>query len=426
MKKFIFSVIILVVFAQAFANAAVSVKTVEVKGFGDSPKKAVDDALYRSVAMAVGVSVDSGDFLYAHDSSTGGVGLTEDGYKFSSDNVSMYSEGTILKNKIKGFIKGYEVVEEGRGEDGKYFALLKVNISEYSSPIEDTKPRLAVVRFTNPSGGLQVGKQLASRLTNTISKQGDYAVVDREHVFQFEQEMGLVVSQHTSNSEKGRIGKVLGADFILTGTIERADVIGKVKHSNATGRDYTEYEARFDVRYSLIVASTRQLKFSDRIEIALENDQVKKLVRDWDYDDVNAVDLKNGLLNLVASRIGLQLSENLSPMRIADVWDDGSILLNMGRGKIAKGMLVDVFAGGREVVDPTSGENLGLAQKHIAKIEVLEVYPKYCFAKKVSGQITQGEIGSVCRVNEQKKQTTTGAKRRTKRKSNGGVVMPFD
>ncbi len=422
MKKLIAMIVIL---AAAQSIAATNVKTLEVKGFGDSPKEAVDNALYRSVAMAVGVSVDSGDFIYGHRSSNSGAAFSEDGNKYSRDDVALLTEGTVLKNKIKGFIKGYKVIDEGKNSDGKYFALLKVDISEYASPIKDDKDRLSIVSFSNPRSGPQIGKELASRLIDTISKQGDYRIVDREYSNEFSQERNVVDSKDSSISEKGRLGKVLGADFLLTGVIERADIIAKPKHSNATGQDYVEYKAYFDVRYSLLVAPTRELELSDRIEIHLDNDQVKALVKDWDYKDVDAGELKNGLLNMVASRIALQLSERVSPMRIADVWDDDSIVLNKGKGKVAVGMSFDVYSLGADVIDPETKESLGAAQHKIAKLEISEIYPKYCFAKRVSGKIDKSNIGDICRVNNDKKEVV-GAKRRVERKSNGGVVLPFD
>ncbi len=421
--KNLIAIIVLLVLAQSFA--ATSIKTVDVKGFGDTPKEAIDNALYRSVAMAVGVSVDSGDVVYGHRSSNSGAAFSEDGNKYSRDDVAFLAEGTVLKNKIKGFVKGYKVLDEGRDEDGRYFAHLEVSISEYTSPIKDEKDRLSITSFSNPRSGLQVGKELASRLINIISEQGNYRVVDREYNSEFGQERNIVESKDSSIAEKGRLGKVLGADYLLTGVIERAYITAKPKHSNATGQDYVEYEAYFDVRYSLLVAPTRELVLSDRIEIHLDEDQVKKLVKDWDYNDLDAGELKNGLLNMVASRIALQLSERISPMRIADVWDDGTIILNKGKGEVAAGMYFDIYHLGKDVIDPETKESLGAAQRRVAKLEISEIYPKYCFAKRVSGKINKSNIGDVCRVNNDKKEVV-GAKSKIKRKANGGVVLPFD
>lgn len=87
----------------------------------------------------------------------------------------------------------------------------------------DGRPAVGVAEFTNQSaaawwrGG--VGWELSGMLSNELSSSGDFRVVERNKLEKVLEEQNLAVSGRVAPGTGAKIGKLTGAQFLVTGTV---------------------------------------------------------------------------------------------------------------------------------------------------------------------------------------------------------------
>src|SRR5512143_233931 len=85
------------------------------------------------------------------------------------------------------------------------------------------KPVLAVIEFENQSGAAWwrggVGWELSGMLSNELSSSGDFRVVERQKLQNVLEEQNLAASGRVAKGTGAKIGKVTGAQYLITGTV---------------------------------------------------------------------------------------------------------------------------------------------------------------------------------------------------------------
>ena len=191
---------------------------------------------------------------------------------------------------------GYELVGVTRnGDDVRTH--LRVQYSTYRVPGPPVdRRRLAVLNFVmdevhlygtgggreQRSGGRVVRRgadvdydlvrnlqeRFRARIEELLTQGRRFAVLDRRSPGIFEQEKRLLESADVDPSEGARLGKVLGADYLLYGAVDRIEVTEERKTIALTGESRTEVLATVRVRFLVLAVATRQVKWSSSLEFA--------------------------------------------------------------------------------------------------------------------------------------------------------------
>lgn len=136
------------------------------------------------------------------------------------------------------------------------------------------KPVLAVTEFDNQSGAGWwrggVGWELAGMLTNELAATGSFRMVERSQIENVLQEQNLAASGRVQGGTGAKIGKLVGADYLVTGTVTayEEDVKGtgggiSFKGISLGGKSEKAYLA-VDLR--VIDATTGEIAFVRTIE----------------------------------------------------------------------------------------------------------------------------------------------------------------
>src|SRR5678815_1241551 len=87
----------------------------------------------------------------------------------------------------------------------------------------DSKPVVGVAEFTNESGAAWwrggVGWELSGMLSNELSSSGAFRVVERQKLQSVLEEQNLAASGRVAKGTGAKIGKVTGAQYLITGTV---------------------------------------------------------------------------------------------------------------------------------------------------------------------------------------------------------------
>jgi hypothetical protein len=200
----------------------------------------------------------------------------------------------------------------------------------------------------------------------------------------------------------------------------------KEKTSGAIGRPIREYEVDYVFNYRLIVAPTRQVKLTDTVNIALEEEQVRVLVKKWEPDDLDYREMVDNLMTRVARRVVDNIIDRLYPIHIASKNMEGQVIVNQGGKRITKGSVLEVFIQGKEIIDSDTKESLGKTEISIATIMVEKVTPTISYARLVKGDFDKISEGLICRLKKVEAKKPESAKSGIKTTPQGGVKLPFD
>lgn len=89
--------------------------------------------------------------------------------------------------------------------------------------LADNRPTIGVAEFRNDSGAGWwrggVGWELSSMLSNELSSTGDFKVVERQKLQNVLEEQNLAASGRVARGTGARIGKLTGAQYLITGTV---------------------------------------------------------------------------------------------------------------------------------------------------------------------------------------------------------------
>jgi len=436
-KAFLFLTILALASPLLFA-AETKTTAVETKGQGINREEAIKKALQQAVAQAKGVAISSRDADFIYRSASADIERKDSGGKrVEFDAVSVETGGTALRTDIAGLIKTYEVLNEKKLDDGTYEVTLKVWVYDYESPETTARLRLAVMPIrtlaasyqfgdiTNPS--LDTSRLFSQKLAVALTQTNKFAVLDREYIQEFAQERNILLSGDASLEEMAKLGEVLGVDYMLVGTINRAGIVRKESYSPAIGRTISEYEANFSFEYRLIVGPTRQIKLADVLDIKLDKtEEVKKLVKKWEPQDLDYKEMMDNFVGMAANQLVEKIIDQLYPIRIASIDKDGQVIINQGGSRIAVGQLLNIYSQGKELFDADTKESLGTTEILVATIRIDKVLPRLSYAKLVEGDPAKLSEGLICRPRKAEAKPLEGRKSEIEKTPAGGVKLPFD
>jgi len=260
------------------------------------------------------------------------------------------------------------------------------------------KLRVAVVDFENKSQwhwwGDRLGEAAADVFVTDMMETGKFSMIEREKLGAILAEQNLGASGRVTPQTAARIGKLLGADLILTGSVSQFSVsstgggISRLQVGVTTGKvtlqarlvNTTTGEiivaAEADNKKRLVDARYKGVNFKQRFDRGLAHEvmhpAVEKMV-------VKIVDKTQGLTGTAApsSHSG----------RVIKV-EGGKVWINLGASSgIKVGDVYDVYRKGEELIDPDTGQSLGAEEEKVGEIEVTEVKSKYSLGTVKEGSV---------------------------------------
>jgi curli biogenesis system outer membrane secretion channel CsgG len=423
------------------ASANTEVQT-RVTAQGPTREKAIQNGLHLAVSKVQGVAVFTGITNVAVQ--TGSLDVARDpttGSKtISLDAVDVRSAGTLTLTESQGMVKTFEVVEEQQVQEDLYQVTMDVWVYDYHSPEDPSKIRLAVMPMEVKAGpcifgdrhvpGSRVSEQMTQFLAGALAHNEGFTVLDRDSTEAIIRERQILDNPEVSPKERVRLGKDLGADYILTGTIPQAELLVQEVNNPALGAKTRRFDARVQVEYRLIVGPTRQVRMGSEVRIRLEDNEVKALAEQWRAQRIDWSELQANLIRMAARQVAAEVAADLNPIRVAAVIGEGQqVILNQGGSRFVPGGTYELFNVGEAILDPQTQAEIGRQETPLGKIRITKVLPRICYAEVLGNNQEEIGIGAVCRPVKEPKDKAWGQGTREsdiQKTSSGGVKLPFD
>lgn len=406
--------------------------TTEAQGWGASRENAIQSACIEGVKKINGFLFSTAS---SNESSVSRSSLSNDGVAQNTTAVSTESSRE-TQEKVKGAIRGYDIVSIDQEEDGQWHAVLMVNVLKYKTPGIDpnTRRRIVVMPLGVRDNAFRVGEQLvassatANDLRDALEKylvqSRRFTVLGRKDAEAILKEKNLILHESASIEEYSKIGATLGTDYLLCGEIkELAVVVGTTKNLFTDQISKRIQRARIAVAYRILVMPTSQIKWAGDAVIDFAPEQLKDF-----RGDVGAV---YGALWDEASRdISAQALGNIYPVRGMKVLENGEIVLNQGGALHFEGEVLDAYRQGEQILDAYAKESLGRVETRVATIQIVRVEAKLSYARIIDGNVTAADVtaGIVCRPTRAVfvKNSTEDKDSRKLPAQTEGVKLPFD
>ena len=263
------------------------------------------------------------------------------------------------------------------------------------------KPRIAVLGFSNNSSfnywGDNLGGAAADELTTQLVRSGVFTVVERSQVNAILEEQHFGLSGAVDPSTAAEIGKVLGVQAVLTGSITQFSVDRKSGGLGSLRVSYTEAESRMDIR--LVNTTTAEI-------LAVAEGQGKKRMGGVGWDDFDFEREFDAGLAQEALRPAVEsaveeivdqadvlatLAPVAAPGEVVGSPEEGVVYIDKGTGDgIEVGQRFDVYRVVDEIRD-SAGNILDQVTEKVGVVEVTRVLSQSSICSVVEGSAQEGD-----------------------------------
>jgi len=268
------------------------------------------------------------------------------------------------------------------------------------------RKRIAVAEFQDKSGHRGAGQGVADMLVTALVKSGEFIVVERKELDKVLAEQRLGRSGSVTPQTAPAIGKLLGADLLVLGSISELGTKDRNVSGGAPmfGAKINAKTARAAVDIRLVNTSTGEVVAAETEEGTESTVGLGGRYQSYNFADFsqwNDTDIGKAAREAIDETVTL-IAKNMAKVpwsgRVIKMSDDGTVIMKPGsEANVTADMEFDVFRPGEELKDPDTGLVLGHEEKKVGRIRVTEdmLEGKAARAKVLSG--TGFQTGDVVR-----------------------------
>ena len=277
------------------------------------------------------------------------------------------------------------------------------------APAKLEKPTLAVLPFVLEPNNIQINindsemkiqiveSEFADQLLQNLVKSRKFTVLERAFVEKIMKENKLTESDYAKPGEDQRIGKLLVADYLVVGHVDRVEFYLEKKFIEITKETSIRLKSTMKVHFRVVETKSGKIVCANTITKKLDSKDIpaqeRKNMTGGDYRDL--------LFSNTATAAATYILEGVYPVKIASVQGD-ELVINRGEGTgLVVGGQYEVFSQGEAVKDPDTGDIIGSDETKVGLIEVTSVQQKFSKAKVVKSEGTLA-VGAICRQVEKK------------------------
>lgn len=269
--------------------------------------------------------------------------------------------------------------------------------SKYTGP----KRRIGVVSFENkaPYAQTRIGNTATDILITELVKSGKFIVVERDRMDKIMDEQKLGQTGAIDPNTAAKVGKILGLNAIVTGSVSQFGVKSEGKDFIITQSKQQIVECTVDVR--VVDAETGQVLLADSGKgiVRKASGKVLGMGNKSKYDETLEGEALRAAVVKFVDNIISQVNRKPWSCRVAAV-EEGTIYLNAGQESgMSVGQKLAVYSQGKEIKDPTTGLVIGRTEREVGALKIASFFGENgSIANVISGDLPQP--GYLCRLVE--------------------------
>jgi len=275
------------------------------------------------------------------------------------------------------------------------------------------KKVVAVSRFDNKTAysAATIGDGMADQLTDALMQSGQFTVMERQNLKDVVNEEDLANSGRVQKSQSAQTGKLVSAQILVQGTITEFE---SQSSGNANGFGFAgihvgskKGEATVGLIIRMIDTTTGEVLASQRVEGKAESSGFSAGANvagaGFGTSDFKKTPMGQAVQAAIDNAVALiadKLKDVPFEAHVIKVNDDGELLISGGsKVGIAEGDVFTVYSVGENLVDPTTGEQLGAEVTKKGTVKVTKVEEKYAYSKS-DVPLTGIKVGDMVRADK--------------------------
>ena len=243
------------------------------------------------------------------------------------------------------------------------------------SDIQVVPGLLGTARRSRTAGSLnRISQAMGSQLIASLAANDKFQIVSRSDLAAVLKEQGLSQSGNINPSSLIKSFKLAGAKIILVATIDNFE--DRIESGNfGTAGSAQNRKVNLSCVGKLYNAETGNITASTDYQLT-DADVHNNPSNITSHGGAWADDLLINLTRMMAEKIALRTTDILYPAKVI-AKTDNQITINRGDGTgIAPGQIWIIYATGKTLIDPDTGENLGPEEIPIGKARITFVTPR--------------------------------------------------
>jgi curli biogenesis system outer membrane secretion channel CsgG len=268
------------------------------------------------------------------------------------------------------------------------------------APAPQDKVRVAVLGFENNSTwsywGDNLGYAAADELVTQLFQSGKFTVIERAQIDMILQEQNFGQSGRVNPTQAAEIGKILGVQAMITGSITKFSIDTKGGRIMGVGANYSEAESMLDVR--IIDVNTAEILFADESTGTTRLGGVSTGVASFQqsFDAGIAQEALRPAVEEITEKIVAQadrlatIQPPVAPAQIVGA-REGSFYIDKGENfGVTVGQRYEVMRVVDEIKD-AAGNVLDRITERVGVLEVTQVLGQSAICRVVEGQAAEGD-----------------------------------
>jgi hypothetical protein len=221
----------------------------------------------------------------------------------------------------------------------------------------------------------RIAQGMDSQLIAALDANRKFQIVSRSDLDAVQKEQSLSQSGLVDDASQVKMFKLAGAQYVLVTTIDSFQDRQETATFDALGETAQRRKVSLSCVAKIYDAQSGKLRASTNLQLDdndARNDPRYVIATGGNWAD----SLLINLTRLMAEKIAQRTTDLLYPAKVI-AKTDTQITLNRGDGTgIAVGQLWIIYATGKELIDPDTGEDLGPEEVAIGKARISSVTPR--------------------------------------------------
>ncbi len=268
--------------------------------------------------------------------------------------------------------------------------------------------------FTSGIGGEGAGKGVSNILTNQMVKDGSFIVIERSKLDAVLAEQNLGTSGRIEPTTAAQIGRILGVDAVIVGTVTKFDVEEKAKGGFFGGFGGGDNKQIATVQITARMVSTATAEILSIAEGNGQSSHNNSSISAFGFGTTSSSDSQGRLLGEAAEQAIAQINTQFTAAGpklaaapavvpvidavIADI-SGGQVVINKGgKDGFRPGMVLSVERVIKKITDPSTGKVLRVQTQSIGRFQLTEVDAQSAVGKLLAGNKGAIKVGDRARA----------------------------
>ena len=319
--KILFKYFFYLVLAIPFLSHATTTRTqtITVSATGASEENAIVKALGQAIQQVNGSTINVQSYI--HET---GQGLIMDWMGNKIVIPSQEINAGFTSSNAGGLIKSYSVSNSQYLKDSKVWKVtISAEVAKYANIGKDRSGLLQIAVFpfhtshdhyptvTGDVSASTTAVELNNLMTNDFVQSNKFRMLDRSYWKESNIEEQIITGRSYGNQESIKLGQKLGADYIVTGTIDNFDIIPTAEKMYGSTTDV--YQTRFTLQVRVIEVATSDIIWSNTYTPSFDPDALSQKLRDMHKANPKLPDtqLEQDLQQMIYREISNKISQDL-------------------------------------------------------------------------------------------------------------------